>query len=89
MVNWKFLYSYFSCLPLLEKASNAPEDPSRVIIIGSVAGISEGDHKSLVGKLHYTHVRIYLFSLIDIFFFPYKEILKPPFFYLQSAWYKC
>ena len=54
MVNWKFLYSYFSCLPLLEKASNAPEDPSRVIIIGSVAGISEGDHKSLVGKLHYT-----------------------------------
>jgi NAD(P)-dependent dehydrogenase (short-subunit alcohol dehydrogenase family) len=37
----------FSCLPLLEKASNAPEDPSKVIIIGSIAGIYEGDLKGI------------------------------------------
>ncbi|GBB93223.1 hypothetical protein RclHR1_21310001 [Rhizophagus clarus] len=36
-----------ACLPLLEKASNAPEDPSRVIIIGSVAGEIEGDIKGI------------------------------------------
>uniref|UniRef100_A0A1D1YSA1 Rhamnolipids biosynthesis 3-oxoacyl-[acyl-carrier-protein] reductase n=1 Tax=Anthurium amnicola TaxID=1678845 RepID=A0A1D1YSA1_9ARAE len=32
-----------ACLPLLEKASNVPEDPSKVIIIGSISGIYEGD----------------------------------------------
>lgn len=37
----------FSCLPLLEKASNAPENPSKVIIIGSTAGISEGDLRGI------------------------------------------
>ncbi|RIA87311.1 hypothetical protein C1645_772520 [Glomus cerebriforme] len=36
-----------ACLPLLEKASNAPEDPSRVIIIGSISGIYEGDLNGL------------------------------------------
>ena len=40
----------FSCLPLLEKASNAPEDPSKVIIIGSITGISEGDIEGIVGR---------------------------------------
>ena len=36
--------SYFSCLPLLEKANNAPEDPSRVIIVGSASGMTEGGY---------------------------------------------
>ena len=45
---------YFSCLPLLEKASNAPEDPSRVIVMGSIAGIGEGDLRGMVGKSHNT-----------------------------------
>ena len=43
-------FNLFSCLPLLEKASSAPEDPSKVIIIGSIAGINEGDFDSMVGK---------------------------------------
>ncbi|CAG8481047.1 15504_t:CDS:2 [Dentiscutata erythropus] len=33
------IYS-FSCLPLLEKASKKPVDPSKVIIIGSILGIN-------------------------------------------------
>jgi len=40
-----------ACLPLLKKASNAPENPSRVIIIGSIAGIYEGD---IAGKWNMT-----------------------------------
>ncbi|CAB4406632.1 unnamed protein product [Rhizophagus irregularis] len=40
-------YMTNACLPLLEKASNAPENPSKVIIMGSIAGIIEGDFRSL------------------------------------------
>ena len=46
-------FNSFSCLPLLEKASNAPEDPSKVIIMGSIAGISEGDFDA-IGKWNLT-----------------------------------
>jgi NAD(P)-dependent dehydrogenase (short-subunit alcohol dehydrogenase family) len=43
-------FQFFSCLPLLEKASDAPENPSKVIIIGSISGIREGE-SDLFGKL--------------------------------------
>ncbi|CAG8690667.1 10885_t:CDS:2 [Funneliformis caledonium] len=43
-----------ACLPLLEKASHAPEDPSRVIVMGSISGLSEGDLKGIVGKFYNT-----------------------------------
>jgi NAD(P)-dependent dehydrogenase (short-subunit alcohol dehydrogenase family) len=46
-------YMTVACLPLLEKASNAPEDPSRVIIMGSIAGLSEGDFDAM-GKWNLT-----------------------------------
>ncbi|CAG8778286.1 20814_t:CDS:2, partial [Racocetra persica] len=38
-------YLTIACLPLLEKASNKPIDPSRVIITGSINGIGHGDLK--------------------------------------------
>ncbi|CAG8450321.1 2612_t:CDS:2, partial [Scutellospora calospora] len=38
--------SYIRCLPLLEKASHKPDDPSRVIIVGSISG--EGDLRGIV-----------------------------------------
>jgi len=46
-------YMTIACLPLLEKASNAPEDPSKVIIMGSITGISEGDFDA-IGKWNLT-----------------------------------
>ncbi|CAG8788392.1 28353_t:CDS:2, partial [Dentiscutata erythropus] len=38
-------YLTIACLPLLEKASNKPVDPSRVIITGSILGIGNGELK--------------------------------------------
>ncbi|RIB11399.1 hypothetical protein C2G38_2103716 [Gigaspora rosea] len=38
-------YLTIACLPLLEKASNKPIDPSRVIITGSILGIGDGQLK--------------------------------------------
>ncbi|CAG8492099.1 10220_t:CDS:2 [Dentiscutata heterogama] len=38
-------YLTIACLPLLEKASNKPIDPSRVIITGSILGIGNGELK--------------------------------------------
>ncbi|CAG8730628.1 10355_t:CDS:2, partial [Gigaspora rosea] len=38
-------YLTIACLPLLEKASNKPIDPSRVIITGSILGIGDGQPK--------------------------------------------
>ncbi|CAG8488785.1 7882_t:CDS:2 [Diversispora eburnea] len=41
-------YLTIACLPLLEKASHKPSDPSRVIVIGSISGIAEGDFRGIV-----------------------------------------
>ncbi|CAG8484833.1 43494_t:CDS:2 [Gigaspora margarita] len=38
------------CLPLLERASNKQTDPSRVIITGSILGISHGELKFLQSR---------------------------------------
>ncbi|CAG8717639.1 17556_t:CDS:2 [Dentiscutata erythropus] len=48
-------YLTIACLPLLEKASKKPIDPSRVIIIGSILGIGEGELK-LVQSLKFSSI---------------------------------
>ncbi|KAF0420316.1 NADP-binding protein [Gigaspora margarita] len=48
-------YLTIACLPLLEKASKKPVDPSRVINIGSILGIGEGELK-LVQSLGFSSI---------------------------------
>ncbi|CAG8528178.1 5989_t:CDS:2, partial [Paraglomus brasilianum] len=47
-------YLTMACLPLLTKASQGPKDPARVIIIGSVGGIVEGELKSIIKDNNYS-----------------------------------
>ncbi|CAG8605037.1 8937_t:CDS:2 [Cetraspora pellucida] len=49
-------YLTIACFPLLEKASHKPDDPSRVIIIGSISGIGEGDLRGIVEAKRVTSV---------------------------------
>ncbi|CAG8703107.1 7091_t:CDS:2 [Dentiscutata erythropus] len=48
-------YLTIACLPLLEKASKKPVDPSKVIIIGSILGVGEGELK-LVQALGFSYI---------------------------------